>query len=164
MMSVTLSSRSSGSSGPRPSNSFLTSSTSRARSLSVSRRASSSRVSPIALVTLAEMSAGSSVSMRETSIASKSRLCTLTLSSRVASTASSRGRHAVAPPRNAPACSTGAWLPVAREILSVSFIVFLPQMRAPSELSNRVTSPGPMRDWGSLATVSRALRRRASSS
>src|SRR5512146_3198451 len=119
-MSVTSSSRSSGSSGPSPRNSFLISSTRRARSASVSRRPSSSRVSPMAAVTLAEISAGSSISMRETSIDSNSRLSTLILSSRVESVASSRARH-TPPPRNAPGCSVGAWL-LASEILSVSLI------------------------------------------
>ena len=68
------SSRSSGSSGPRPSSSFLSSSISRPRSVSVSRRPSSLRMSLMAAVTLVETSAGSRVSSLATSMVSNSLL------------------------------------------------------------------------------------------
>src|SRR5277367_5852573 len=102
-MSVISSSRSSGSSGPRPSSSFLSSSTRRPRSASVSRRPSSLRMSLMAAVTLLETIAGSRVSSFETSIVSNSLLWTLTFRRRELSAIASLRRRTVAPISEPPA-------------------------------------------------------------
>src|SRR5216683_2228878 len=134
-MSVISSSQSKGSSGPRPSNSFLISSISRLLSRSVSRRPSSSRIKVIASVTFCEASAGSRLSRRVTSRVSKRRVWTASLSCWKPSAWMSLGFFWVVP--MSERCIEVAALLFCCEMRSTSFIGDASGARADREEQSR---------------------------